>query len=806
MDWVVDLLNVVAIGCLIVSIKHIREASAINKGLPKTILIWFFITLAISLAYSLFKRYQELPAIPVLGDDYIMDVMQHLTPVLFLLLMNSLAQSRTISDLEKKGAQMEVRERHMEDQQSALLKLSRFSGDTRTSVRRSTEIAAEALNVYRVGVWLYDEKKTKIVCEDLFELDKATHSQGIELLAEDYPRYFEALQSGHLLDAYDAFNDERTKEFADGYLKDYNIHSMMDTAISIKGSVIGILCFENQFLKRQWTVDEKNFARAIADIISLHLEVEENKRIGDELRREKTIARHYFDTVEVLIVSVDLDGIIEEINRKACEILGYEESELIGKRWSETCVPEFARNSVRERYGRIMKGEQEIPQYIEDPMLTRSGEIRLVRWQGAFNRDFENKVTGALIVGEDVTDERKQEEERDKLERQLHQMQKMDTIGRLTGGIAHDFNNMLASIMGYTEMAQLDARNKGLSELASTLERIYSVGERAAELVSHLMLYTRSNEVEMHASNVNDIVSESLTILKSTIPSSIELVSDTESDLPLISGNSGQLQQVIMNLALNARDALDCESPRISIATSKTRIALLECDSCYEQFDGNFICLTVSDNGSGIEPALQRDVFTPFMTTKESGKGTGMGLSIVHGIVHMHGGHLSLTSNPGEGTTIKVFLRIPNEALEGKNQKLEETPNPARVLYDTQDKRVLLVDDEEDVVNLLSEFLSLKGIDVSRHTSSEAALIEFEANPDSFSAIVTDHTMPKVSGLELIKRVRNQRKEIPVVMCSGGNDFVSQENIDELGIAHIYQKPVSFRKLVDDVANMIHHN
>ena len=192
------------------------------------------------------------------------------------------------------------------------------------------------------------------------------------------------------------------------------------------------------------------------------------------------------------------------------------------------------------------------------------------------------------------------------------------------------------------------------------------------------------------------------------------------------------------------------------------------------------------------------------MTTKESGKGTGMGLSIVHGIVHMHGGHLSMESKPGEGTTIQIYLPIPETELKESNQVQDNAPSASKTLYGYQDKRVLLVDDEVEVANLMSEFLTLKGIDVSMHTSSEAALTEFEANPQSFSAVVTDHTMPKVSGLELIERVRHCSEDIPVVICSGNNDLISKEDIDKLHIAHIYQKPVSFRKLVDDVANMIH--
>jgi PAS domain S-box-containing protein len=804
-DWLSDVFDLVAIACLAVSISHIRHASTINEGLPRTLLNSFFLALILTSMFSIYRRYNEVPGIPILGNDYVMDFMQYITPLLFLLFMNSLSQSRTISDLERKGTQLEEREKLMEIQQSALLKLSRFSGDARASIRQSTEIAAQALKIHRVSIWLFNESGSKIVCQDLYERDTDTHSCGIELEAKKYPRYIAALQSGRIIDAEDVHEDRRTNESSNTYLRDHGIRSMMDTAISISGKVIGVLSCESRTDQRSWTIDEKNFARAVADIVSLHLEVEENKRISEELRREKDTVKYYFNAIDALVVGVDTEGKINLINRKACEVLGYSEEEIMHKPWLTNFVPDYAQEMIRDRFRRFISGELAIPDYLEDPVINRDGDIRTIRWKAGFQYDAVGNISGGLTVGEDITDSKAEAEEKSKLEKQLQQMQKMDTIGRLTGGIAHDFNNMLASIMGYTEMAQMQARGKDLPELASNLASIYSVGQRAAELVSQLMVYTRTNEVEMRASNINDIVRESLAILQSTIPSSIEMECKLANDLPLIRGNSVQLQQVLMNLALNARDALECKSPRISIATNLCQVRDIECQSCFEHVDGDFICLTISDNGSGIDPALQKDVFTPFMTTKESGKGTGMGLSMVHGIVHLHGGHLSLQSTPGEGTTIRLFLPLPGADLEESDQKLlEEAPLAAILGQGYRGKRVLLVDDEAEVARLISEFLTLKGLDVSLHTDSEAALTEFEANPESFSAIVTDLTMPKVSGLELIERVRRRNKDIPVVICSGNNDLLSQERIDRLGISSIYQKPVSFRKLVDDVANMIH--
>ncbi len=803
MDSLITLIDIATISCLLVAMNHIRLASNIHDGLPRTLLYSFFLTVLLIALFDVTRRSIPISPIPILGTNYVRDILLFGTPLLFLFFMNSLAQSRTLSELESKGAQSIERERMMEIQQAALLKLSRYSGDTKSSIRLTTELAAKVLNVSRVSVWLYDDKKSRIICQDLFLAKGGTHLTTGELLAADFPVYFKAIESGHVLDASDAANDERTREFADNYLAEHNIKSMLDIPLSSGGTEIGVLCCESQASYRDWTIDEKNFTRAVSCIISLHLEVEENKRISNELRIEKDTAKHYFDTVEVLIVGVDLDGKVNLLNRKTCELLGYSESELMGKRWTETCVPEYARDFIKDRYVRIIKGEQGIPKWIEDPVVTKSGEIRMIRWRAAFQRDADGKISGGLTAGEDVTDHLAQAEEKVKLEKQMQQMQKMETIGRLTGGIAHDFNNMLASILGYAEMAKLQTTDNDHPEVVSSLEKIYTVGQRAAELVSQMMVYTRTNEIEMQATNLNSIIKESLSILQSTIPSSIEIRSTLSNELPQIRGNAVQLQQVIMNLALNSRDALDCENPIIEITSTQRNSQEIECNSCYQNFSGDFICLTVKDNGTGIDPGVQKEVFNPFVTTKESGKGTGMGLSTVHGIVHMHGGHLTLQSEPGLGTTIKLFFPLPNQELIETMEAEENDVAMGEITEDCQGKRVLLVDDEEDVAKLIADFLTMKGIEVSMHTSSEAALAEFEADPDSFSAVVTDQTMPKVSGLELIEKVRDRREEIPVVICSGYNDLVSQDRIDNLGISQIYQKPVSFRKLVDDVASMI---
>lgn len=803
MDSLTTLFDIVTIACLMLAMNYIRLAANVHEGVPRTLLYSFFLTVLFTTLFDVFRRSFAVAPVPILGTDYVRDILQFAMPLLFLFFMNTLVQSRTISELEVKGAQSIERERMMEFQQAALLRLSRFSGDTRSAIRLTTELAARALHISRVSVWLYDDTKSRIICQDLYLADEDTHLKTGELLAEDFPKYFKALEYGHVLDASDAANDERTREFADNYLADNNIKSMLDVPLSSGGKEIGVLCCESLGEYRDWTIDEKNFTRAVSYIVSLHLEVEENKRISDELRVEKDTAKHYFDTVEVLIVGVDLDGRVNLINRKTCEVLGYSEAELMGERWTETCVPENARGMIRDRFVRIVKGEQHMPQWIEDPVLTKSGEVRMIRWRAAFQRDANGKVSGGLTAGEDVTDQLAQTEEKVKLEKQMQQMQKMETIGRLTGGIAHDFNNMLASILGYAEMAKLQTTENDHPEVGSSLDKIYTVGQRAAELVSQLMVYTRANEFEMQATNLNAVIKESLSILQSTIPSSIEIRSTLTNELPQIHGNAVQLQQVIMNLALNSRDALEVENPVIEISTTQRNASDLECNSCYQNFSGDYICMTVKDNGTGIDPAVQKEVFSPFVTTKESGKGTGMGLSTVHGIVHMLGGHLTLQSELGEGTTIQLFFPVPNTELKEAKVVAEQEISLDKITEDVKGKRVLLVDDEEDVAQLISDFLTLKGIDVSMHTSSEAALAEFEANPDSFSAVVTDQTMPKVSGLELIEKVRDQSEEIPVVICSGNNDLLSKERVDDLGIAQIYQKPVSFRKLVDDVATMI---
>ncbi len=525
------------------------------------------------------------------------------------------------------------------------------------------------------------------------------------------------------------------------------------------------------------------------------------KKTEAQLRLEKDRMQEYLNTVDVLIVSVDAEGHIRLVNRKACEVLGYQQSELLGKRWGSVCVPEKDVEALRALFRECVTEKKPLPEMIENHIVTRSGEERLVRWRNAYQRDDKGQITGTISAGEDITDSLELTREKERLETEMQQMQKMETIGQLTGGIAHDFNNILASIMGNTELAQLETATGSVEKISRYLDAIRLTGIKATELVSQLLVYSRASDSAKEPVDLNRVVNDSFSMLRSLIPSSIDIQAKLRTDMPNFHGNHVQLQQILMNLCLNSRDALDsADQPRIVIETAQIELKSRQCHSCFEQFSGGYIKLTVADNGCGIEKEALKRICDPFFTSKPKGKGTGMGLSMVHGIVHIHGGHMLISSELGNGTVVEAYF--PSTSCSENVALDEEEASSESIQHDyaLKNKHILLVDDEPLVADMMSEYLRIQGMKVSVFQESTAALEAFSERPGDYSAVITDQTMPKMSGLELIQKIKTIEPTMPVLLCSGYSDLVNDANASEHGVDHFFNKPVRLSQITDTLS------
>ena len=398
---------------------------------------------------------------------------------------------------------------------------------------------------------------------------------------------------------------------------------------------------------------------------------------------------------------------------------------------------------------------------------------------------YRDKHTGRVrIVGTHVDiSERKQ------IEKKLRQAQKMESIGNLASGIAHDFNNILFPVIGMSELLLEDLAH-GSAERKS-VEEIFKAGKRGSDLVKQILAFSRQSEHRMAPIRIQNVLKDVLKLLRSTIPSDIEIKQDIQTDCGLIMANSTQIHQVIMNLITNAFHAVEKSGGSICVGLKEK---FLQNSDVFDSDlkPGYHAALSVSDTGQGIPPEISDNIFDPYFTTKDQGKGTGLGLSIVHGIVQEHHGDIKFNTEIGTGTTFIVYIPLMNKT--DTNETIED---PAA--HPAGNERILLVDDEESVAKLGKLMLNRLGYDVTIKNSSLDALQTLKRNPDSFDLVITDMTMPNMTGDKLAKEIMEFRPDLPIIICTGFSERINQEKAETFGIKGFLMKPV----VKSDLAQMV---
>jgi nitrogen-specific signal transduction histidine kinase/ActR/RegA family two-component response regulator len=386
------------------------------------------------------------------------------------------------------------------------------------------------------------------------------------------------------------------------------------------------------------------------------------------------------------------------------------------------------------------------------------------------------------------------EEEKRKLEIQLQQAQKMEAIGTLAGGIAHDFNNILSVIMGNAELLMLsDISFSSCSEL----NQILNASQRAKQLVRQILAFSRQDEQQKLLIDLIPLVRETLDFLRASLPSTIELQHAVSQDAGAIQADPTQMQQVLINLSTNAAHAMEKNGGVLKIEFDSVTLTEEDVQIDPEAEPGAYVRLSVSDTGHGIDPGLLPRIFDPYFTTKGPDKGTGLGLAVVHGIVKSHGGLIKVYSEVGHGTVFHVFLPRADRA-----EKTEETP---ALQWARGAERVLLVDDEKPLVDMYQRMLGSLGYRVEGRTSPVEAVEAVRSNPKKYDLVITDMTMPQMTGYTLAKRLMQIHPGLPVILCSGFSDQVSEEKARAAGISAFLLKPVVLRDLASTLRAVLDH-
>lgn len=515
----------------------------------------------------------------------------------------------------------------------------------------------------------------------------------------------------------------------------------------------------------------------------------EQNRAEDAVRESEEKFRSLFDDALDMIHIVDTEGRIVDANKIELQKLEYTRDELIGMKLLDIIHPEVKKD-FKNTYSRILEGE--VIQNYDTALITKKGE-KIYAEVNAVPKNINGKIVNTRSIIRDLTKFKQTEKENQKLFLQLQQNQKMEAMGTLAGGIAHDFNNILTVIMGYTELALDNIEKDAL--LYNHLKKVFQAGTRAKDLVGQILTFSRQDKQEFKPVQLNLIIDEVLKLIRASLPSSIEIVQSIESESAVIADPT-QMHQVLMNLCTNAGQSMK-EGGLLEV---KLEDVVLDADFIKRYPDlksGPHVHLTVQDSGSGMSPEVLDRIFDPFFTTKKKGSGTGLGLSVVHGIVTNHKGTIIVYSKPGKGTTFHVYLPVSDLNAEIESRKNIPVPKGT--------EKILFVDDEKELADYGKDMLESLGYKVTSRTSSLEALELFKARRNDFDLIITDMSMPNMDGDELAREILAVRPEIPIILCSGYNSKLNEKEVLAMGIRAYFLKPIirhvfafSIRKVLDE--------
>ncbi len=558
------------------------------------------------------------------------------------------------------------------------------------------------------------------------------------------------------------------------------------------------ILLEEELHKYRFQLEEMVNERTLEVLVAnkkLNQEVQERKKAELAILESEKKVRNIIEKSREGISLVDEKGSVIEWNSGQETIYGTRRAMVVGKKiWDVQFQHEPKTQRDEENYKKIEKMWVDFYQtgvnpFKNDLHVSRierpDGNIRDIQ-QMYFTIESDNGVMMACTT-RDITDKLL-------MEKQLAQTQKMEAMGILAGGIAHDFNNLLGGIIGYTDLALMKADKDSL--LKKYLDQVLTASRRASDLVKQILTFSRGEDLEKKEPiQLSLIVKEALKLLRSTLPETIEIISKIEARDSFILGNPTQFHQVIMNLCTNAAHAM---RSRGGIMEVKLTEEIIE-DAVYKGIKpGPHVRLTISDTGCGIKPEFLDKIYDPFFTTKKPGEGTGMGLAVVHGIVEGHHGHISVFSKEGQGTTFSILIPGIVDVIHKQEKSEQEIPRG--------NERILLVEDDDYLAEAEKKMLEELGYSVTALTNGVEAFEIFQKLPDRFDIIIADYAMPKMTGLQLIRKIRSISPDIPVIICTGYIKLIQQQKITSLGIGEIIMKPIELGYIARSIRRLLEKN
>ncbi|MDY6950631.1 MAG: PAS domain S-box protein [Thermodesulfobacteriota bacterium] len=639
------------------------------------------------------------------------------------------------------------------------------------ALRKSEEKYRTLIETTSQGVWLVDrEQKTLDVNQSLCDMLGYSREEIIGksplCFADDENRKIFERQMGKIKETphrtYEITLKRKTGE-------DVYTHFSATTIFDESGAVTG------------------SFAM-IADITEL-------KQAEKKLRESEERLRLAMDAGDHGFWDWDLDTDEVYFSPRYCTMLGYEPGELpmVKDTWTGLMHPEDRETIVP----RVQNYAENAERYeVEFRLKCKDGSWKWICGKGkGFELDENGRPWRAVGLHVDITERKQAEREKKRLESQLRQAQKMEAIGTLAGGIAHDFNNILAAIIGYAELSFEEAQEG--SSLQEYLKEIFSAGNRAKDLVKQILAFSREAEQKSKPVKVGRIAEEALKLLRASLPTTIAIRQDIQSNSTILA-DSTQIHQVLMNLCANAGQAMEERGGALDVSLVDVELGSDFTVKHPGTRPGPYIKLTVSDTGHGMAPDVLGRVFDPYFSTKEPDEGTGLGLSVVHGIVRSCGGTITAHSEPEKGSAFNVFFPVIESKAEVEIRPDKPVPKGT--------ERVLFIDDEHVLVNIGKQMLESLGYEVTTKTDGIEALELFKTQPDRFDVVITDMTMPKVTGADVAAELMRIRPDVPVVLCTGFSTKINRKRAMAMGIGAFVYKPILKREIAKAIRQVLDDN
>ncbi len=524
-------------------------------------------------------------------------------------------------------------------------------------------------------------------------------------------------------------------------------------------------------------------------------DITDRKQAEKDLRESEEKYRQLLNYAPAGIYEVDFTkGKLVSVNNVMSEYTGYSKDELLNMSAPDFLTRE-SQKQMQDRIARLMKGER-IYGSAEYKARTKDGREFWMLVNARYFYDKSGKLQSAMVVAHDITDRKRAQEEKERLEDRLQQAQKMEAIGTLAGGIAHDFNNILSVIIGYTELILMNGNVE--AEVKQNLKEIFNASKHARDMVKQILAFSRQSKQERKPIQVAHIVKEAIKMLRASLPTTILIQQQIEKDTGIIEADPTQIHQVLMNLCTNAAHAMNGEDGVLKISLSNVQLDHKALEMAPDLQPGSYLKLSVSDTGHGIAPDAYEKIFDPYFTTKKKEEGTGLGLAVVQGIVKSHNGAVTVESQVGKGATFDVYLPVIMRKLTAE----EEIATPLPMGHEC----ILLVDDEQPLVEIGKQMLQRLGYTVDTRTSSIEALELFRANPDRFDLVITDIVMPNMTGETLAEKMMDIRSDIPVILCTGYSEKITRKQASEMGIQCFLMKPLVMRDLATTVRQALSAN